>query len=179
MISTGRTNFRAMVEDKTAALDSLLDIVSSQIQEIEDNIKLSSNVEPDFLFDIKETFFQSIVKELYSLSEKGLGELSTLKKATWSKERGKRPTDIEIYYLKIQEISGNVLPPINEVWRDFEDFHTIRTINTHHKVVRINVERKTPDKIIRLTTNYLKRNIEQVKNMLLQAEQAVLDSKKM
>lgn len=178
MISTGRTNFRAMVEDKTAALYSLLDIVSSQIQEMEDNIKHSSNVEPDFLFDIRETFFQSIVKELYSLSEKGLGELSTLKKATWPKERGKRPADIEIYYLKIQEISGNVLPPINEVWRDFEDFHIIRTINTHHKVVRINVECKTPDKNIQLTTDYLKRNIEQVKQMLLQAEQAVLDSKK-
>ena len=54
MVSKGRTNFRAMVEDKTAALYSLLDIVSSQLQELEDNIKHSSNVEPDFLIDIRE-----------------------------------------------------------------------------------------------------------------------------
>lgn len=131
-----------------------------------------------YLSDIKENFFQSIVKELYALSEKGLGELSTLKKATWPKGNGKRPTDIEIYYQKIQEICGNTLPPINAVWHDFEDFHIIRTRNTHHKLVYINVECKTPDKIIRLSTDYLKHNIEQVKNMLLQAEQAVLDSKK-
>ena len=170
MVSKGRTNFRAMVEDKITALDTLLGMVSTELNKIEE----SWGNDTVFLDEIRETLYHSIVKELYSLAEKGFAELSNKDKAKWKNEWGEKPkgvSDIEIYYRWLQDDCGGTLPPLKTVWVDFEKFHSIRKQVTHPK-------RESFDIMRNLTMDFIDNNIEEVKQALLLAEQVILNSKK-
>lgn len=179
MVSKGRTNFRAAVEDKMTAFNSLIDIVSEEIDGIEYSIIQSSNADTSFLDEIRETFYDSIVKELYSVCEKGMGDLSKLNKAKWESVWGERPkgiSDIEIYYRKIGERNAITLPSIESIWTDFKLFKELRNHVTHHKKEIINKELATINHSNKCKLDFIKSNITQVKELLLQTEQAVLKS---
>ena len=174
MFGKGRSNFRAMVEDKMAALSSLLSIVSTEINKIENYFEKLSFSDTFFLDDIRETLYHSVAKELYSLAEKGIAELSKSNKAKWKVEWGDKPqgiSDIEIYYRRMQDDYNGTLPPLETVWKDFKKFHSIRKYVTHPKKESENIESQ-------LTMVFIKKNMDQIKQMLRLLENVVLNSEK-
>ena len=181
MVGKGRTNFRAAVEDKTLAIISLIDMVSEKTDELEHGMIQLSNADTFFLDEIRTAFYDSIVKEVYSMCEKEMGNLSKLNKAKWESAWGERPqgiSDIEIYYRKIGEIHAITLPSIETIWPDFKLFKTMRNSVTHNKKETLNkglsaINHSSKQKLI-----FIKSNIDQVKELLLQTEQAVLESKR-
>ena len=197
MFAKGRTNYQAMVEDKAESLKLLLSIVPDYISDMRNKAEDEANsiseeymewdeeaqkeivrtwhpsVDTTIFDDMLCDFYASMMQRIYSYAEICMLELCKDKKAA-QEERfaymdnpdNEKISNLTFYYKKIQKENDVTLSGIKRIWTDYREFHDDRCKVTHNELSK-SLSRKS-----------IEKNIEEVCQLLLNTEQAILTNNK-
>lgn len=90
------------------------------------------SVDTSIVDEMLDTFYSSIVGKIYNYAENGLRILADVVHKPKFPKGKKRPSDIDLYFQEIERKQGITLPPIEELWPNKENFHSLRKQITHY-----------------------------------------------
>ncbi len=197
MFAKGRTNYQAMVEDKAESLKLLLSVVPEYINGIKRKAEEVANSESEeytewdndakkeivrtwhpsvdttIFDDMLCDFYASMMQRVYSYAEICMLELCKDKKvaqeerfAYMDNPENEKISNLTFYYRMVQNENEISLPAIKRIWTSYREFHDVRNKITHIELSKS------------LTGETIEKNIEEVCQLLLNTENAILTNKK-
>lgn len=197
MFAKGRTTYQAMVEDKAESLKLLLSNVPDYISDMRNKAEESANsvseeymewdedaqkevvrtwhpsVDTTVFDDMLCDFYASMEQRIYSYAEICMLELCKDKKAAQEERsaymdnpENEKVSNLTFYYRKIQAENAITLPSFKRIWTNYWEFHDVRNKITHNELSKS------------LTRDIIEKNIEEVRQLLLDTEQAILTNNK-
>lgn len=197
MFAKGRTNYQAMVEDKAESLKLLLSVapecINGMKRKAEDVANSESeeymewdeeaqkeivrtwhpSVDTTIFDDMLCDFYASMMQRIYSYAEICMLELCKDKKSAQEERsaymdnpENEKISNLTFYYRKIQLENAITLPSFKHIWTNYREFHDDRNKVTHNELSKT------------LTRDIIEKNIEEVCQLLLNTEQAILTNNK-
>lgn len=197
MFAKGRTNYQAMVEDKAESLKLLLSVVPEYINGIKRKAEEVANSESEeytewdndakkeivrtwhpsvdttIFDDMLCDFYASMMQRVYSYAEICMLELCKDKKAAQEERfaymdnpENEKISNLTFYYRMVQNENEISLPAIKRIWTSYREFHDVRNEITHKEL-----SKSTSRELI-------EKSIEEVHELLLNTEQAILTNNK-
>ncbi len=186
-----------MVEDKAESLKLLLSIVPDYISDMRNKVEeeahsvseeytewdedaqkeivriwhptLDTTIFEEMLCD----FYASMMQRVYSYAEICMLELCKDKKvaqeerfAYMDNPENEKISNLTFYYRMVQNENEISLPAIKRIWTSYREFHDVRNKITHIELSKS------------LTGETIEKNIEEVCQLLLNTENAILTNKK-
>ncbi len=186
-----------MVEDKAESLKLLLSNVPDYISDMRNKAEESANsvseeymewdedaqkevvrtwhpsVDTTVFDDMLCDFYASMEQRIYSYAEICMLELCKDKKAAQEERsaymdnpENEKVSNLTFYYRKIQAENAITLPSFKRIWTNYWEFHDVRNKITHNELSKS------------LTRDIIEKNIEEVRQLLLDTEQAILTNNK-